>query len=406
MDAKLESVAAPEAAAVDYAPTGSLALLLVKNAALTIVTLGIYRFWAKNALRRHFWGSIRIAGEPLEYTGRGIELFIGFLIVLGVFIGFALVQGLVHVLALTNPVAAGLLQLANIIAIALLVQAAIFRARRYRLSRTRWRGIRAGQDGSTWRYIGLAVGYGMMAGFTLGLAVPRMRVVLEGYVMSNTRFGDRHFSFEAKARKLLPVWLPFYGIVLATLVAIGFLVIPDLMHLLQNRNPQDPAALATAVRLTIGYLALILVVGFGSIVYRVAEFRYFTRSTGLGDIRFGSTARARRILLTVLVYLLGILVVNIVLAIVAFLVVAGVERTFGVPAPARDFTAVTVVFGVAALAVNYVLAYLWLYAPLLKYLCRTFEVQNIAAADTIVQSSAPAPRFGEGLADAFDIGVI
>ena len=44
MDAKLESAAAPEPARVDYTPTESLALLRVKNAALMIVTLGIYRF--------------------------------------------------------------------------------------------------------------------------------------------------------------------------------------------------------------------------------------------------------------------------------------------------------------------------------------------------------------------------
>lgn len=149
-----------------------------------------------------------------------------------------------QLLALANPLAAGALQIANLIALLLLVQAAIFRARRYRLSRTRWRGIRAGQDGSTWNYIATAVAYGLLTSVTLGIAVPWMRVALEGYVMNNTRFGDRHFRFDAKARKLLPIWLTFYGVVVAALVAVGFIVIPGLIHLAPHRNPQDPSVLA------------------------------------------------------------------------------------------------------------------------------------------------------------------
>ena len=111
-------------------------------------------------------------------------------------------------------------------------------------------------------------------------------------------------------------------------------------------------------------------------------------------------------MLIVIVYLLGILAVNIALALGIFFAIGRAANIIGGQAPAHDLAAFVIVFGIIALAVNYVLVYLWLYAPLLKHLCRTFAVQNIADADTIVQSSAPAPRFGEGLADAFDIGVM
>jgi hypothetical protein len=46
------------------------------NLLLTIVTLGIYRFWATTREREYLWGKTDFIDEPLEWTGRGIELFI------------------------------------------------------------------------------------------------------------------------------------------------------------------------------------------------------------------------------------------------------------------------------------------------------------------------------------------
>ncbi|MEM9783634.1 MAG: DUF898 family protein, partial [Pseudomonadota bacterium] len=45
----------------------------------TIISLGIYRFWMLTQLRRAYAGSIRLEGDPLEYTGTAIEKLIGFL---------------------------------------------------------------------------------------------------------------------------------------------------------------------------------------------------------------------------------------------------------------------------------------------------------------------------------------
>ncbi|MCH7693127.1 MAG: DUF898 family protein, partial [Proteobacteria bacterium] len=65
---------------------GPLFKLLVKNAIFKLLTLWIYRFWAKTWIRRYFWNNIRIDGDPLEYTGLPSELFIGFLIILGILV--------------------------------------------------------------------------------------------------------------------------------------------------------------------------------------------------------------------------------------------------------------------------------------------------------------------------------
>ncbi|MBU1278797.1 MAG: DUF898 domain-containing protein, partial [Alphaproteobacteria bacterium] len=49
--------------------------LSIWTAALSVVTLGFYRFWMKTRLRRHFWSAIRPDRTPLEYVGKCIEKF-------------------------------------------------------------------------------------------------------------------------------------------------------------------------------------------------------------------------------------------------------------------------------------------------------------------------------------------
>jgi hypothetical protein len=37
-------------------------------------------------------------------------------------------------------------------------------------------------------------------------------------------------------------------------------------------------------------------------------------------------------------------------------------------------------------------------------LCRTLEIRNLQAVESIVQSHRAGPSYGEGLADALDVG--
>lgn len=131
-------------ASVGYLGKPGLVGIVVKNLLLTIITLGIYRFWARTRLRRYFWSNIAVAGEPIEYTGTGSELFVGFLIALAVLLPLGVVYAAVERALLGNVTATIVLKTLYVVALATLIQAAKFRARRYRLSRTAWRGIRAG----------------------------------------------------------------------------------------------------------------------------------------------------------------------------------------------------------------------------------------------------------------------
>jgi uncharacterized membrane protein YjgN (DUF898 family) len=133
--------------------------LLLKNSLLTVMTIGIYRFWAKTQVRRFFWGHVGIQGDGLEYSGLPSELFIGFLIAITVLVPLGSIYGTVD--ALLGPedaMARGILEFANLIVFLTLLQIAFYRMWRYRLTRTAWRGIRFGLDGSTWHYLWLSAG--------------------------------------------------------------------------------------------------------------------------------------------------------------------------------------------------------------------------------------------------------
>ena len=56
------------------------------GAALEFVTLGFYRFWLVTDIRRHLWSNTVVEGDAAEYTGRGRELLIGFLIALAILV--------------------------------------------------------------------------------------------------------------------------------------------------------------------------------------------------------------------------------------------------------------------------------------------------------------------------------
>ena len=65
---------------IEYRGTqGPLFWLALKTALLTLVTLGIYRFWAKTRVRKYFWSATAPGGDPIEYTGNGLEKLLGFL---------------------------------------------------------------------------------------------------------------------------------------------------------------------------------------------------------------------------------------------------------------------------------------------------------------------------------------
>jgi uncharacterized membrane protein YjgN (DUF898 family) len=401
----------PIVATVDYASRRGLVLLLLKNVGLVLLTLSIYRFWARTALRRHFWGNISIAGDRLEYTGRGIELFIGFLIAVAILapLGFAYNQ--VQLMLSGDPTSAIAVWAAYVLVLIALSHIARYRARRYRLSRTRWRGIRLGQDGSTLAYLGRAMVWSLIQILTLTLATPWKRAALRGYIVRHSWFGDRKFDFAPHPARLFFRWLAVavlgFGFLLAfwlsnreALTAYAQQVSAFLAQGSRGRQPQLPA-LAHAWLLFIGPLAWAVAL----IVYRVAETRMFIAASSIGAVRLRSTLSSGRVLLIVVVFAVLLLIASGIGGFLAFAIMRGLllgsaNRALLQLAP---LAATLVLLGFIAL-IYYVAMNAMVRATILRWFCESLQVENLAALEDVRQSPTTAPRRGEGLADSFEFG--
>ena len=187
-----------------HAKGWALFKVYVVNLVLMLLTLGIYRFWGKTRMRRLLWSNVEILGDRLEYSGTGKELFFGFLVVFAVIL-VPLFGGLVvavYLLTGVNEELRAALGSVQLFIIVFLMGAAVYRARRYRLTRTHWRGIYAGLTGSALIYglIGLAT-Y-IASGASLGLAYPACSLWLKRYEMRHTWVGNEQPDFTPSLNKL------------------------------------------------------------------------------------------------------------------------------------------------------------------------------------------------------------
>src|SRR6266850_2154774 len=169
--------------------------LVKRGAGLEFVTLGFYRFWLLTDIRRHLWANTLVDGDAAEYTGRGKELLIGFLVALAILVPIYLGYFL---LGLEAERFQAFASIPLVIFFYLFGQFAIFRARRYRLTRTVWRGVRFWMSGSGWIYALKASLWGLLVMVTSGLALPWRTAALERYKMRHSYYGDLQGSFEGR----------------------------------------------------------------------------------------------------------------------------------------------------------------------------------------------------------------
>jgi len=397
---------------VRFVPTGSLFWLLIKNLLLTVVTLGFYRFWARTALRRYLWSSVEIAGDPVEYTGRGIELFLGFLTVLAIFIPISIVYSALEVLIVGQVAVVIALKLLTGVVFLMLIVVAQFRARRYRLSRTVWRGIRAGQGGSTWVYLFLTIGWSLLSLVTFGIAVPWARRAQERYRINNTFFGDHRLAFVAPGRPLIGRWLLVLALgSLPTLAGLALIGVAASGIFGSPRG--SPTWIHAGYQAAIGVVLVLCAAVAGSIsyaVYAVAEFRYFMVSTRLGEARFRSRLGVawviwRHVSFTVawgVIMILSAVALAWTLSSVFGLTQATLPGLIG----SAPFIAITTLYLIVMLTGAHILHMIFVRVAVYRKGCETLSIENIAALDVIGRSVSAPPQYGEGLADSFDIGAI
>jgi len=352
---------------LDYVPKPGLAWLSIKNFLLKVVTLGIYSFWAKTNVRKHLWSCVHIMDEPLEYTGTGKELFLGFLVVLGVVIlPFVILQNGIALLYPDDFVTQGLVQLGLIILVLYLVGVAIYRARRYRLSRTIWRGIRGTLSGSPWAYAWRNFWMTLLLPFTLLWSYPWMSVRLNSHIMNDTQIGSESFRFSASAGPLYKRFAVLWILMLVGLLVIGSgfaLVSQYIMSELSSPETQPSPDMIVLMAFGVFFVFLPLFALMTAIfwaIYVSKELNYFASCTAFDDASFSMNATTGSI---------------IWLSIGNFLILV---FTLGIAAP-------------------------FVQQRLIRYLCDRTTITGAIDVAAIQQSQAALDKRGEGLAEAFDV---
>jgi uncharacterized membrane protein YjgN (DUF898 family) len=272
-----------------------LVALSVVNFVLSILTLRIYSFWGKTEVRRRIWSSIHVDGEPLAYSGIGKELLLGFVLVLAVVLlpTVVLVTAAVISFGPVDPRTKAV-QLVLYVGYFFLFGIAIYRARRYRLSRTLWRGIRGGMSGSATSYAWLSFCTALLVPVTLGWIVPR----LQRRLTSETTFGNLPFAYEGRSAPLYArfagLWIGGIAIYAGALAAIAVILGPRLAAQAEASRAGLPHQLSPAdvgVMVVIGLVALIVFSIIGA-WYQAKQFNLFLSYTGFSEARLCANTSA------------------------------------------------------------------------------------------------------------------
>ena len=398
--------------------------LMIRGGALQAFTLGIYRFWLFTDMRRFLWASTEVAGETLEYTGTAVELLIGFLIAIGILVP---VYALLFVASLEFGI---LSQLSGIVAFVVLAgfgQYAIYRARRYRLTRTVFRGLRFHQGGSALRYAVRAMLWWIPIAITLGLASPWATTNLERYKMRNTFYGSLGGSFAGSGGRLfwrgLLIWILIVGPLAAGLAAAAAMIDwPAVGRALTLGTPERVVgALRGNERFVQGFGLLIAGISWSLIfaivvypAYQAIVMRWWLGGLRLGGAAVASDLRMRRYYFAYLRYVLYVVLFSIAFFIVAaaigglgYLALRG-QIDLGSTSLLRDG------FAVGSVVVAYVIFILGvstIYQVVVKMglwqvALESTLISGIAALDHVKAGEATSSAVGEGLADALGAGGI
>ncbi|MEZ5924824.1 MAG: DUF898 family protein [Hyphomicrobiaceae bacterium] len=355
----------------------SLAGLGLLNTVLTILTLGIYSFWGRTEARRRIWSMIRMNGEPFVYTGTGLELFLGYIIVFFIItvptiLTFSVVPYVATYLLgpIAGPIVGAIVVVSYMVFIYLLIGTAVYRAMRYRLTRTQWRGIRGAVVGSHWLY-GWHYFWTFIANyFTAGWMTPWRSNLLHRQLTNDMRFGETAFKYKGKAGPLYPpfvlVWiggLIAFVIVIGGMALVSWTRIQESVEAAETGQPPVPAPLQwTEIAGIYGVFAMggLVVLIFGA-HYFARTLNYFTNNTTFAGVT-GFKLRASAL------SLLWMQISNFLLAVLSL----------GILSPVAQ-------------------------ARRLRYVVERLEILGGVDFPAIRQSTVAAGKRGEGLATAFDV---
>lgn len=405
------------------------------NGLFKVISLGIYSFWAKTEIRSRIWSFVRLNGEPIEYTGTGKELLLGFLLVFGAFILPTILGGLAVALMFgENRSALAIYQGVVYVLFFILVGNAMYRAQRYRLSRTRWRGIRGGMAGSPakygWTYFwtlalpmaAVALAAGLAAWLTapavggvivvLGLAaalwvLPWRANTLQRHLTNDMRFGELPFSYTGTSGPLYKryffAWMGSALVMaLAVILVATFLFRSGLIDNIENRIPPSPQQLLVPIAIVFGALVV------GALItawYRANQMRHFASHTHFDGATFRWDASGGSLmwlilsnwLISITAVVLGFMAGGLLLYAAGGIPVAQP----GAPPPEPGILPIAIMLSSLVLVTSVSTAFTQFRAA--RYFLSRLKLDGPVDLSAILQSKAALSRSGEGLAQVFDL---
>lgn len=340
------------------------ARIALPNLLLTIVTLGIYRFWATTRERQYLWSHTRFVDERLEWTGRGIELFIGFLLV-AVLLGLPM---LLIQLITQGFIFRGMLEWVAVLTLFVfflsyyLIGMARFRALRYRLSRTTWRGIRGGSNNQGFKYGWSYIWKSLVGQLAMGLLVPWSMTSLWNERWNKMSFGPFDFEAYADSSNLFARYLLFY---LAPVVLfVGMLIAAATGGGLGSAiGGDDGMGIGVGAGIIIALFVWVFVLGLIAAAFYAKYYREAVSATVWRDLNFSFEAST----------------------------MDWIKLYLG------DFFLVVFTLGLGFVFLSY---RHW------KFFITHMEAGGEILLDELTQSTTKMAKHGEGLLDAFDIGAI
>ncbi len=390
--------------------------LLIRGSVLLLLTLGIYRFWLTTDIRRFLWGHTEIAGDNLEYSGTALELLVGFLIAIAILVP---INALFFLAALDLGLIGELSGLLAFVLLALLGQFAIYRARRYRLSRTVYRGVRFHQEGSAWRYAFTALSWWLLIALTIGLAYPWAQASLERLKMRNTFYGDLPGRFEGSAFSLFlrgfPLWLlvigPFVAGAVAAVQAIDWPALAEafleggsgLAARIESTNPGYGVAIIYVISASVWS---VFAAGVLYPAFQALALRWWSSGLRFGSLVVRSRLRTGQVYRAYVRFLIYGLIFAVAFGVIAWLalVLSGFVKHGSAEAEELT-TALALVLGYVMVALGYSVIYqATVKLSLWRLGMESADLSGIEVLNQVKAAGKPSSAVGEGLADALQVG--
>ena len=413
----------------------------IVNTLLTIVTVGLYFPWAKVRTNRYFYANSKLDGRNFDYHATGKQLFIGYLIAMGLFILYTILQQI-------SPKLAIILFIVFLLALPWIV----WRSMIFGLRMTSFSNVRLGFTGKLGRaylnYLVLPIALYLLLFLLIGIAylaiksmgeagVPSGQTLVLGvitgililvysiwafaylkkrnttYQLNGTRYGQGIFQTNINVRPLLKYALLglFFGIIgmllyslVAGLIMGAFIDLEALGSMGGSlaENPQMiqmmlPVLMPVIVALYLGLIFVFVLAG-SYVISR--QRRYIYDNTVLDDkISFASTLKARSLAWVSLTNLIAIAIPLIVAAVLF----GAIQAIYG----PGNFTGIILSAFVGLVAVFLAgLVFCWAKVRMARLMLSGTHVDTKVGFDEYVtEKQSQESSLGDQIGDAFNVDI-